>query len=375
MSIIDLPDWLNPQTLSPPRLLRSTATSVGRYSSASDVADMMSGDTWAMSIGLAPTRLADSGRVEALVNQLAGGVNLLRCHHLGRPVPRGNLRGNLVLSATTVAGAKVLSVSGGVVPPNLMAYSGFELDSNADGLADGWSRYIFGSVSGVSFSAGGMVGTTGSRSQRVSFTGLGTAAGDRVGVYRDDTQAADVQAGPVAVSVYGLVNAGCKLTLFCDFYDASDTIIVGASASASVVGTGSVQRLVATSSPTAWRRVRMYLYGTGVGSAFSGSIWWDCAQVQLGSAATDHSGSPSLFAGDILGLTGSLLLQCANDVALFDGAGDVALANAVRAVVVSGAGITWNRPAALWRLVGQPSMLMQPGMANGVQLDLLEKAF
>jgi hypothetical protein len=32
----------------------------------------------------------------------------------------------------------------------------------------------------------------------------------------------------------------------------------------------------------------------------------------------------------------------------------------------------WFRPTANWRLVNDPALLLQPGYAQGVQLDLVE---
>ena len=87
MTVIALPSWLKAQTLAPPMIRRTTLSSMGRYSGATALGGTFT-ERWAMSIGLAPTRLSDSARLEALVNRLGGGVDQLACHHLGRPLPR-----------------------------------------------------------------------------------------------------------------------------------------------------------------------------------------------------------------------------------------------------------------------------------------------
>lgn len=368
MSIIDLPDWLNPQTLSPPRLLRSTATSVGRYSGAGDVADMMSGDTWAMSIGLAPTRLADSGRVEALVNQLAGGVNLLRCHHLGRPLPRGTLRGGPVLAAAAAQGDAVLQIGGARAGVNLLGNGSFEVNT-AGTVADGWTGYSNGSTGAVAY--GGGVPAYGALSQYVSAAALGASFIDRAGVYRDSAGAFGGQAMTAACSY--LATAGVTAFLELTWMDAGYGFLANASNSA--VSTGGWLRVVAGGvAPAGAAIARVYLWmQQGVG-AFA-ECRFDGAQLEIGAAATAYAGAPLLRAGDMLGVAGQLF-QVAQDVELSDnGAGTVALTNRVRNAIASGTPVVWSKPTALWRLAGSPSMLMQPGVASGVQLDLLEKAY
>ena len=101
----------------------------------------------------------------------------------------------------------------------------------------------------------------------------------------------------------------------------------------------------------------------------------DAAQFEPGSAPTMFAGPATLMAGDMLGL-GNAIFQVAEDTVLNDaGAGVIPVVNKARTAIASGTPVIWNKPAALWRLSGTPQMLIQPGYANGVQLDLVEKAF
>jgi len=60
-----------------------------------------------------PLSLADGAEWEVLIFQLRGGVNHLACHDIGKPAPRGTMRGTLTLNATAAAGATSLVITGG----------------------------------------------------------------------------------------------------------------------------------------------------------------------------------------------------------------------------------------------------------------------
>ena len=112
MSTIAIPTYLRCESLVPPQLQRPTVSSRSRYTGASDIIDLMSGEWWEMTVGVAPGLFADGAKVEALINQLVGGVNFLSCHHLGRPAPTGTARGTPTLSAAMAKGANTAAITG-----------------------------------------------------------------------------------------------------------------------------------------------------------------------------------------------------------------------------------------------------------------------
>jgi hypothetical protein len=61
-----------------------------------------------------PLSLADGAPWEVLVFQLRGGVNHLACHDIGKPAPRGTMRGTMTLSSSASAGATSLVITAGV---------------------------------------------------------------------------------------------------------------------------------------------------------------------------------------------------------------------------------------------------------------------
>lgn len=72
----------------------------------------MPGSRFVCTVGLAndkETRYRP--RMEALIVSLRGGARLLSMHHLGRPVPRGTLRGTPTLDSGIAAGANTIPLA------------------------------------------------------------------------------------------------------------------------------------------------------------------------------------------------------------------------------------------------------------------------
>lgn len=93
-----------------------------------------------------------------------------------------------------------------------------------------------------------------------------------------------------------------------------------------------------------------------------------CASVAQGAAAVVLTGSGTLKAGDMLGISG-LLLQVAADVTVGSGT-SVSIVNRLR-TAVSGA-VTLVKPTANFRLIGSPAVQYMPGMSDSVALEFAE---
>lgn len=99
------------------------------------------------------------------------------------------------------------------------------------------------------------------------------------------------------------------------------------------------------------------------------------AHAQGASALSITSGTAgsTLLAGDMLGV-GGLLCMVQSDVTLDgSGAGSVPLVNRLRAGQSNGAAVTWDKPAALFRLLDHAGVVYQPGMASGPSFTFGEK--
>lgn len=372
MSIITLPDWLRPQTMVAPTIQRAVLTSTGRYSQATDVADLMTGDTWAMSIGLASSRLADSGRVEALVNRLVGGVNQLQAHHFGRPVPMGTARGSITLSSAAAVGDSTLTITGATVAGNLLRGPNFEVDSNSDGLANFWQAYAIGSSGSATYTVGTPFAW--GNAQVVVSTSLGAAASDRVGVS---------QAGiPVSAYVNSTVTSSAYITRLSGEFKANLALVffdgLGAQIGVHVLGAvtppvypASNRYSVAGTVPAGSATAQFFVWAEQ-GPAGAIAMGVDAAKLELGLLGDVTNVPPQWLEGDMIGVGGKLF-QVALPTALNDvGDGVVSLVNRVRAPIASGSAVTWNKPAINWRLLGAPRPLLNPGYADGLVLDLIE---
>lgn len=382
MTTIALPAWLKAQSLTPPTIQRSVMTSVGRYSQAADIGDLMSGDTWVMSIGVAPMSRQDAPRMQALVNRLVGGLNLLSCHDLGMPIPQGSLRGAPTLSATMALGSQTMQVAN--------ASNGNLLLSSRSLDSGNWARVGLSTVTAnantdpdgavtsdhvVEDTTTGNHGvfqsvTIGANAQPLTFSCCFTENGRNWAVLQltESLTAAscrvyfDIRNGVIGSTQFGgpWVQIGISIQPMAR--------VGWFRCVMSVLKNNAATGITATILGASADGVNSYA-GNGTGTF---NPW--AARLELAATAGTY-GLPDLKAGDMLG-AGNAIFQAADDTVFSDlGAGTLAVVNRARADIASGTVLVWNRPAALWRLVGTPQMTIQPGYANGLQLDLVEKAF
>lgn len=133
----------------------------------------------------------------------------------------GNLSSSTTSIGVTVTGSDI-AVGGG----NLLANSSFEVDSNADGLADSWTSYSSGTTGAITHSLSS--GIVGGSAQRTNAAGLGTSSTDRAGVWQ--TFRVDGLAGrPVTFSVHALASSGGspKMRMFVRFFSDAGVTQVG----------------------------------------------------------------------------------------------------------------------------------------------------
>lgn len=201
------------------------------------------------------------------------------------------VRSDPAIIGHTVTGPTISGVVGG---GNMLNNSSFEVDSNSDGLADGWVLYTQGTFGAASASlpAGGAVGGV---AQRLSATNLGTADGDVVWIYRDIALTPAMLGRRYMLSAWAKPGAGSpKIRLAID-YLAGGTY------------TESTGYVVLTPTPGSWTRVftahgdtipttgvagaptaaRIYVgFAARSGSAGAADADFDGIQFELGDIAT-----------------------------------------------------------------------------------------
>lgn len=292
--------------------------------------------------------------VEALLLGVRSSGDLLRMAMPHRRYPLGTLRGAPVVSASAAAGARSFSISGALSDGNLWANGSFELDANADGLADGWAPYSAGGVGSVSRALNPTYVAHAGYSQSVASTALGATSADRIGVSRSIGVAA-LAGRPVTVSSSMAASwGGTGLTIYVDWRDGGGGFLSASSATALQPSDPSLtlrryamNAVVPSSAVTAdvffWAEARPG--GGGV------SFFVDAAMFAAGVDAQTWPGFAGLAAGDVLSVAGNLLHVAYPGATLDDaGAGTVPLTLPLQRPLASSAAVTWVSPAGLWEL-------------------------
>jgi len=296
-------------------------------------------ERWQVSLSLPAVRSA--GAVAALLNNMAGGVNRVNLWHHGTGgQPAGTLRGSPTLGTGAARGDASVVLANCTSGGQWIAGSGFELDSNFDGLSDGLTAYQRGTYSGR---ANSRPGGTWAYNQRVLLTSLGGTYGDQVG-FRF-TATFPVTAGlSYSYSADLLGSTTNQVALDADFYTADNVYLGRLYGSWAGSGVGFDRRSVSGTAPVGAAYAVLYAFmHTGTGAA--PEIRVDNVQFEQAAAATAYGSSdslrpPTLLAGDMIGCSGHLF-QVASDCTANDGgAMTVPLVNRVRATIASSTAVT-----------------------------------
>jgi hypothetical protein len=332
-------------------------------------------ERWMLDLQLPPRVKAKAGLAEAFFNRLAGGVNRLRMHHPTRLAPAGTMRGSPTLKTTVNRGASSLVLQG-VRNHNLLVSSSFEIDANANGIADGWTAYSNGTVVGGSYGFGASFPAHGALEQMINATSVGSTTADRLGMYQlVDLGAGVSYSGPVtmALSVRG-TPSGMHVVLYCEAIDATPAIIGSAVVvDATTIPSSPMQRISGVfTAPAGTRSLRYYVWvSQSPGGAIALRI--DAALMALGNVSTAYPGPATLKAGDLIGCGGHLF-QVAEDCTASDiGEMTVPLVNRVRSTITAGAAVTWDKPTAYFVAPAmRADAVHRPGYIEGMTVNLME---
>ncbi len=321
-----------------------------------------------------------SGIWRAIVAELEGRINHFALYDLTQPAPRGTARGVLTLSSTAVAGATSLSIAG-ARGLNVILGGSFEVDSNADGLADGWVRLSAGSTGTLTASLDTDVAyiVHGTRSQFLRAAALAAGGGNLHGAYQAAVPVTHLAGQTVTAAVQVAGTAGTTLALYVTWQDSGGGSIAGSDIFASVTASGGVQQLSGSilcpaNAATAYVEVRQ-----SNGSGGVAAIYVDALRLVAGSTAPTYPAAPTLLAGDWLQVgtgVGSHLCMVTTDTTLSDaGAGSVPIKSATRKSHASGTAVAWDKPRGHFKL--RPDAVSWSGIAGatgsgGFALDLIE---
>ncbi len=318
---------------------------------------------------LPPCAAAAAADREALLMQLRSAGDWLRMGLPHRRVPRGTISGLPVVGAAAAAGARSLVIASAGSSANLLAFSSFDTDSNADGLADSWAPYAAGTTGAVARStpSAAPFPVHGVRWQRVTASGLGAGAGDAAGVSQTITLPAGAAGRQACFSGYlyaGFPGHGARLQV--DWFGAGSTYL--ASTLQQVTPTGAWQRFaVAGTVPAGAVQAACYVFANfGFGGFIELNV--DAAQFELDAAAPGaYTPGATLLGGDVLGVGGNLLLVGPAG-AQFNEAGTatVPLVLPLPKALASGAAVAYAGPTGVWEYAGQGIQFdYGPGIMQG----------
>lgn len=370
MSTIDWPEALIPQTCQ--LVLRKAGTSFASPFNGSHQALDFLAERWVLSVNLAQMSARNPRGVGSFCNRLAGGVERVRGWHFGhnRGVPRGTLRGTPSLGVAAARGDSQLTLAG-AIGTNLMLGGSFEFDSNADGLADGWTGVSSGSVTGLTLAR--MTGTPedGVYLQGVDATYTATGSTNVAGVER----VVQLPGGPGPYTFLASVRGDTELNAYVvvEWRNSGGTIIstsvvVNQALTTSLVRVGGTATAPAL---TTQCTVRLLTYRTA-GTTTRAARWDSCA-VKAGTTDLTWPGAATLLADDMIGAGGWLFQVASNCIANDAGQLVVPVVNRVRGTIALASAVTWNRPTTEFVL---PAMQAGPvyggGAINTTALDLVE---
>lgn len=308
---------------------------------------------------------------KAIAVQLRGRVNHLALHDVSQPQPRGTARGAILTATTVAAGAASASLKAATTN-NLLQGGSFELDSNADGLADGWTAYqtgTFGTITRVVNAGPALPGSFGAKYQRVSSSGLN----GRMGVYQLGIAVVPGATYTLQAEVGGSASITVEMTI--QWYTSGGSFISESAASfASTLALRSVTGVAPSNAATA--RVYVLAYNTTGASVL---VDMDNVQLEAGPAATSYGGYPTFLQGDWLQIgsgVGSHYCMVTSDVTGND-IGDITVAfePPTRKVFAGDTAVTWDRPKCHFKQ--RPDSLSWSGaagssMVGGFAFDLME---
>ena len=321
----------------------------GFYSGENETAGHLA-DRFLTSITLPPcSGAAAAPRSAFLMGALSRGDRFrFRVPH--HPGNSGTLAGPVVVSANALAGARSVSVSGGLSGVNLLRGSGFEVDSNADNVADGWAIYSSGAVTG-GVAEGLVAGNASPKAQRLYAAVLGPSDADQFGVVNADN--IPVTAGAsytFAVDVRSTSGGGATIRIVLLWLTAGLSVLPSAAENMPAT-VGWLRRSLSSVAPptAAFARVYVWMQGDAVGAPIALEV--DNAQFERSAAATAYAGAPTLQAGDFIGVAGNLLQVAYGGSGITDaGAGTVPLTLPLARPITAGAGVTLQQPVGLWQI-------------------------
>ena len=306
------------------------------------------GDRFLTSITLPPCGGVQAAQRSAfLIGTLSRGdrMRFRVPHHTGN---NGTLVGSLTVSANALAGARSVSLQGAMPGANLLAYSGFESDINADGMSDGWAGFTGGGAPATTYFRD--TGNNSMFGQRVSIAGA-VVAGNEAGVVT--TAFTSVTAGIVYTAAVDVIAnlTGFNASITVAWYTAGDVLISTSTFTPAITTAWVRVSTTAFTAPLTAAKAKVSISAVATASRASMLVAIDNVQLEASGVATPYVGFATLLGGDFLGIGGNLLQTAyAGGIANDAGAIVVPLTLPLCRPVTAGAVVTLAQPVGLWQI-------------------------
>lgn len=318
----------------------------------------MPGARWGWGMDFGAQSIAERAELEAYLMRLNGREHRVQLWDLLQPRPRGNIAtSGVTVQASAAQFATQLVLAGCRPPNNLLLGSGFEIDTNADGIADGWLLYTSGTTGTIASAlANGPIWTgTAGKFQLLSASTLNGVLGVRRNL--------PVVAGQsYALSAVLDATSGTSSGWIINWLNSSGVFI---SQSALYESSAPARRSVVDVAPFGAVTAEIYLVVAGTAGA-AVVLYVDEAQFEQASASTTYQPAAALEAGDWLGLaTGQLVRVTERAVANDAGSMTVSFSPMLRAALPSATAVVLDKPTALFVRAEVP--IAFPREAGGVR--------
>lgn len=207
----------------------------------------------------------------------------------------GSVTAAKILGGAVDASKLAVEIGGG----NLVANSSFEVDSNADGLADSWVQDVSGSTGTLTYSISTVAADVryGISSQRIDASALTSSS--TIGVLQHVF--GSFAGNKIAFSAWIGSNSGRSVRIQILWYNSTGTFI-SATAATSVTANGQYQRIVATvTAPALAAKADFYIYSVNVGATAATVLVIDGTQLEFGDVVTAYAPRPDeILAGAVV---------------------------------------------------------------------------
>lgn len=369
MATLDWPEALVPQSAQL-ALRKAGVQFASPFNGTPQAVDFVA-ERWALSATLATISQRNPRGVRSFLNQLSGGINRVRVWDFaGGGQPRGTLRGTPRLSVAAARGDTTLSIKEATAWPNLLRNGSFEIDTNADNLADGWAVQIAGGDGGRTHTLSRVPTGAAVHGTKTQFVRVDSATNTN-DTYLEKSPRPDVSPGVTyTFSAYIKTNVSSKVYLYARTYDSGGAEL-STFQTTTIAAAGALARFAVTFVADA-TAATVGLVVRGIDSATE-YMEVDAAQLEIGAGTGTYAGFPTLAADDFIGVGGQIFQAAA--AATADDAGSLTLSavNRVRATIALDAAVTWYRPTVDMMMPAmQAGALVRPGAIEGAGLDLIE---